>query len=65
MSDSNYGKHQATANMIREKGKLLPDELDFVLNCFDFDEQWGVTVEQRLIRLGVLDETALEENFNS
>ncbi len=61
MSDFNYGKHQDTANMVCAKGNFLPDELDFLLNSYDFDEQWGVTVNQRLIRLGVLDTIGLQE----
>lgn len=61
MTYFNYGKHQATANKVCEKGRFLPDELDFLLTAFDYDEQWGVTVEQRLIRLGVLDDTGLDE----
>jgi hypothetical protein len=65
MSDFYYGKHQDTANRVCEKGQFKPVELDFLLNCFDFDEQWGVTVEQRLIRLGVLNETGLGEIFAS
>lgn len=65
MTDLNYGKHQATAEMLCKQGPFEPEILDYVLRNFAFDEQWGVTLEQKLIRLGVLTSVDLRETLDS